>query len=266
MIDLGFIGGTGFYKFFEGTKEVEVKTEYGDPSSPITIAEWAGKTIGFLPRHGREHEYLPHRVPYTANVAAMKELGAKQILGFNVVGSLSERVGKGHFLLIDQFIDLTWGRNWSVFDKPGGAHADCAEPYCHRLRKEALSSLEGVDEVVHPDATAVIINGPRFQTKAESRLYNSWGADVINMTQSTEASVARELEMCYVNLSYCTDYGVISEVIKPESGEPPILHREIVEEFQNNIHRVEPVVRKVVAALTDDAACHCRSAMDGCWL
>lgn len=120
-------------------------------------------------------------------------------------------------------------------------------------------------ETVHPNATALIINGPRFQTKAESRLYNSWGADVINMTQSTEASVARELEMCYVNLSFCTDYGVISEDLAPESGDAPVRHQDVVAYFGKNVDRVQSMVRKTVAALADDADCGCRSALDRSW-
>ncbi|MGW5645934.1 MTAP family purine nucleoside phosphorylase [Saccharopolyspora sp. NPDC003752] len=266
MIDIGIIGGTGFYKFFDQSEQVTVTTKYGDPSAPITITEWAGKTIGFLPRHGRNHEYLPHRVPYPANLAALHDLGAQQILGFNVIGSLSPEVGKGHFVLIDQLIDLTWGRNWTIFDEPGGAHADAAHPYCERLRRQAIEALKDTDEVVHPRATAAVINGPRFQTKAESRMYRNWGADVINMTQSTEASLARELELCYVNLSYCTDYGVISEDLAPESGDAPVKHVDVVAQFQRNLHRVEPVVRTVTQALRDDPSCGCRSALDGCWV
>ncbi|MFE0424912.1 MTAP family purine nucleoside phosphorylase [Streptomyces sp. NPDC058953] len=266
MIDLGIIGGTGFYKFFESSGEEVVKTPYGDPSAPVTLATWEGKRIGFIPRHGRNHQYSPHRVPYTANVAALKKLGARQILGFNVVGSLSAKVSKGHFLLIDQFIDLTWGRHWTTFDRPNGAHADLAEPYCGRLRSLAIDALADTSEIVHPTATALIINGPRFQTKAESRLYNSWGVDVINMTQSTEASVARELEVCYANLSFCTDYGVISEDLAPESGDAPVRHQDVVESFNGNIDRVERAVRKTVAALTEDSECGCRSALDRSWL
>ncbi|SCF06440.1 5'-methylthioadenosine phosphorylase [Micromonospora haikouensis] len=266
MIDLGIIGGTGFYKFFESTGERIVETPYGEPSAPVTLATWGGKRIGFIPRHGLHHEYLPHRVPYPANVAALKELGARQILGFNVVGSLSEHVSKGHFLLIDQFIDLTWGRDWTIFDRANGAHADLADPYCGRLRAQAIEALSDSPEVVHPKATALIINGPKFQTKAESRLYNSWGADVINMTQSTEATVAREMELCYVNLSFCTDYGVISEDLAPESGDPPVRHRDVVAYFNDNVARVEAAVRATVAALEDDAECGCRSALEGCWL
>jgi 5'-methylthioadenosine phosphorylase len=264
LIDLGIIGGTGFYDFFEKTEDVSVSTRYGEPSSPITVTEWGGKTIGFLPRHGRRHQFLPHRVPYPANLAALAELGARQVLGFNVIGSLSPNIGKGHFVLIDQLIDCCWGRDWTIFDGPGGAHADTAEPYCARLRGLAIDSLDGTDETVHPRATAVVINGPRFQTKAESRMYRSWGGDVINMTQSTEAAVARELELCYVNLSYCTDYGVISEDLSPDSGDPPVRHRDIVAQFQRNMGRVEPVVRTVVEALRDDPDCGCRNALDGC--
>lgn len=265
MIDLGIIGGTGFYKFFESVREQKVETPYGEPSAPVTLATWEGKRIGFLPRHGLHHQHSPHRVPYPANVAALKKLGARQILGFNVVGSLSEKVSKGHFLLIDQFIDMTWGRQWTTLDRPNGAHADLAEPYCGRLRSLAIHALSDSPETVHPSATALIINGPRFQTKAESRLYNSWGADVINMTQSTEASVARELEMCYVNLSFCTDYGVISEDLAPESGDPPVRHQDVVRYFGENVDRVQSMVRKTVAALSDDADCGCRSALDRSW-
>jgi 5'-methylthioadenosine phosphorylase len=265
VIDLGIIGGTGFYKFFESAGEEVVQTPYGEPSAPITIATWEGKRIGFIPRHGLHHEHLPHRVPYAANVAALKQAGARQILGFNVVGSLSEKVSKGHFLLIDQFIDMTWGRQWTTMDRPSGAHADLAEPYCNRLRSSAIAALADSSEVVHPTATALIINGPRFQTKAESRLFNSWGADVINMTQSTEASVAREMEMCYVNLSFCTDYGVISEDLAPESNDPPVRHHDVIEYFNENVARVEVMVRKTVAALDDDSGCGCRSALDRSW-
>ncbi|MFF5632695.1 MTAP family purine nucleoside phosphorylase [Streptomyces sp. NPDC012623] len=265
MIDLGIIGGTGFYKFFENAGEEIVKTPYGDPSAPVTLATWEGKRIGFIPRHGLHHQHSPHRVPYPANVAALKMLGARQILGFNVVGSLSAKVSKGHFLLIDQFIDLTWGRQWTIFDRPNGAHADLAEPYCGRLRSLANNALAGTPEIVHPNATALIINGPRFQTKAESRLYNSWGVDVINMTQSTEASVARELEMCYVNLSFCTDYGVISEELAPESGDLPVRHQDVVTYFNQNIDRVQSMVRSTVAALDDDTECGCRSVLERSW-
>jgi 5'-methylthioadenosine phosphorylase len=267
LIDLGIIGGTGFYEFFEQRERLEVGTRYGDPSSPVTVADWGGKRIGFVARHGERHQYLPHRVPYSANIAALRELGARQILGFNVIGSLSPKIDRGHFVLIDQFIDLTWGRShWTVFDRPGGAHADVAEPYCARSRADAAAALADCGETVHTRATAVVINGPRFQTKAESRLYAAWGGDVINMTQSTEASVARELEACYVNLSYCTDNGVIAGELHADRPEPPILHREIVAEFQRNRHRIEPVMRTVVEALRDDPSCPCLSAMDGCLL
>ncbi|TWG11479.1 MTAP family purine nucleoside phosphorylase [Actinoplanes teichomyceticus] len=266
MIDLGIIGGTGFYRFFEDVESLTVETPYGEPSAPVTVCTWAGRRIGFLPRHGMHHQYAPHQVPYPANVAALKQLGARQILGFNVVGSLSAHVAKGHFLLLDQFIDMTWARNATIFTGLSGAHADLAEPYCARLRRLAIAALADTGEVVHPKATALVINGPRFQTKAESRLFNSWGADVINMTQSSEATVARELEMCYVNLSYCTDYGVIAEDIAPASGDAPVRHIDVVSEFQANIGRVEPMIRRTVEALTDGPDCPCRTALDGCWL
>ncbi|HYZ77833.1 MAG TPA: MTAP family purine nucleoside phosphorylase [Gaiellaceae bacterium] len=264
MIDIGVIGGTGFYRFFASRDEVRAETPYGPPSAPVTIAEFAGRTVGFVPRHGRHHEHLPHRVPYRANLAALKELGASQIVGFNVVGSLSPQVKKGDFLVMDQFIDVTWGRAETIFDGSDGAHADLADPYCGRLRALVLDALRDSDETIHDRATVLVINGPRFQTKAENRWYSTLGADAINMTQSTEAMLARELELCYVNLSYCTDYGVIADELAPESGDEPIVHQEIVDEFQRNLPRVERVVAAALAAIPPEADCRCRHALDGC--
>lgn len=265
-IDLGVIGGSGFYSFFEQAEDVTMQTEFGTPAAPVTLVEWGGRSIGFLPRHGRDHSYLPHRVPYAANLAALRDLGARQILAFNLIGSLSEHIGKGEIVLVDQFIDLTWGRNWTVFDGPGGAHADLAEPFCPSMRSSAINILANTTETVHPRATSMVINGPKFQTKAESKLYHSWGADVINMTLSTEAAIARELELCYANLSYCTDYGVLTEDVNPQADDEPVLHSTIVEQFRRDLPHIEPVVRAVIESVNDEPDCPCRSALAGCWI
>lgn len=264
-IDLGIIGGSGFYEFFQDTekREIERATEYGAPAAPVTLTTWQGRRVGFLPRHGPGHRFLPHRVPYAANLAALRDLGARQVLGVNAVGSLSPRIGKGDFVLVDQFVDLTWGRHETIFEGPGGGHADLAEPYCPVLRQRAVAALSGSGEVIHPTATSIVINGPKFQTRAESKLYHSWGGDVINMTQATEAAIARELELCHVNVSYCTDYGVLDEETNPNADDEPVIHATIVEEFRRNQHRVEAVVRAMVAAFGDTETCRCRRAMEG---
>jgi 5'-methylthioadenosine phosphorylase len=264
-IDLGIIGGSGFYNFFEQSGQLETPTtEFGTAAGPVTLAEWGGRSIGFLPRHGLGHAFLPHQVPYAANLAALRDLGAGQIFGFNLVGSLSPKIGKGDFVFVDQFIDMTWGRKETIFDGAGGAHADLAEPFCATMRKIALDAVADTTETVHPHATALVINGPKFQTKAESKLYHAWGAEVINMTMSTEAALARELELCYMNLSYCTDYGVLTDETNPHADDEPVLHSTIIQEFTRNMDRVEQVVDRVVTALADTPDCACRTAMEGC--
>lgn len=263
-IDLGLIGRHFFDDGLDIEQQVSPTTRWGSPSSPITIANIEGVRVGILHRHGNRNEFLPHQVPYAANVAALANLGATDVLAFTVVGSLSREVRRGDFLLCDQYIDFTWGRQRTIFDGNGGAHANMAEPFCERLRGRALSALRSeTSETVHPRATSAVINGPKFQTKAESRYYAKVGADVINMTQSTEAALAREMELCYVNVSLCTDYGVLGDAIGAADNEGPVASDDVVGYLAANTARVTNIVRYVIPSLTSDPTCACRVALEG---
>lgn len=258
---LAIIGGTGFYKLLDDAQQVEVDTPYGSPSAPVTLAEVGGRTVAFLPRHGHHHDFLPAEVPYRANLWALKELGVRQIIAFNTVGSLQPDYRKGDFVLADQFVDRTSGRQDTYFSGDTGAHISSATPYCARIRTRAFDALKGVDATVHPTGTVVVIQGPRFSTAAESRWFSSEGWHLVNMTQYPEVVLARELELCYANLSYVTDYDVAAaEVVGREKAEA-VSHHGVLRAFNADSDRVLDFVRRIVEAVTDDPSCSCRTAL-----
>jgi 5'-methylthioadenosine phosphorylase len=259
---IGIIGGTGFYDYFGDSEEVVVETPYGAPSSALSVSQIAGQRIAFLPRHGRDHEFLPANVPYKANLWALRELGATRVLGFNTVGSLQPSVRKGDFVLCDQFVDRTSGRADTFFDGPNGAHVSTAEPYCPNMRATALEALRGRPETFHPGGTVVVIQGPRFSTRAESAWYSQMGWHVINMTQYPEVTLARELELCYLNLSYVTDYDVAAREVVAGTDEP-VSHAMVIREFNNRESAVGEVLRSLIPAFGVAESCPCRSALTG---
>lgn len=261
--EFAIIGGTGFYTFLDGAEQVHPDTPHGKPSAPISIASISGKTVAFLPRHGDHHDYLPSEVPYRANLWALKELGVRQIVAFNTVGSLQPAYRKGDFVLVDQFVDRTWGRADSYFSGTTGAHISSADPYCSRMRDLAYQALAGADATVHPSGTVVVIQGPRFSTRAESRWFSSQGWHLVNMTQYPEVVLARELEVCYANLSYITDYDVAAaEVVGVERAEA-VSHHGVLKAFSADSDRVLDMVRRIVGALPEKAACSCQSSLSG---
>jgi 5'-methylthioadenosine phosphorylase len=258
---LAIIGGTGFYKFLDGARQVECDTPYGSPSAPITLGEIDGHAVAFLPRHGNNHDFLPSEVPYRANLWALKELGARQFVAFNTVGSLQPAYRKGDFVLVDQFVDRTSGRQDTYFTGDTGAHISSAAPYCPRVRALAYTALEGADATVHPSGTVVVIQGPRFSTAAESRWFSSEGWHLVNMTQYPEVVLARELEVCYANLSYVTDYDVAAaEVVGAEKSDA-VSHHGVLRAFNAESDRVLEIVRRIVKAVPDDPSCSCRTAL-----
>jgi 5'-methylthioadenosine phosphorylase len=259
-VSVAIIGGTGFYEFLPGAEEVSVDTPYGSPSAPVSISEVGGRRVAFIPRHGRKHTFLPSEVPYRANLWALKEIGARQIVAFNAVGSLQPNYKRGHFVIADQFVDRTWGRADTFFGGGKGAHVSSADPYCERLRGLAYASLrEGVG-TVHPTGTIVVIQGPRFSTRAESAWFTSQGWHLVNMTQYPEAVLARELELCYMNLSYVTDYDVGAPEVAAEK-EMPVSHHEILLQFSLGSSRVREVLHRLVPVLIDDKDCVCHRAL-----
>jgi 5'-methylthioadenosine phosphorylase len=206
---IGVIGGSGLYQLFDEGNErtIDVDTPYGAPSSAIRVASIGGRSVAFLPRHGAGHTVPPHAINYRANVWALASLGVKAIVSTAAVGGLTADFSPGCFALPDQFIDRTWGRRDTFFDGDGTGvqHLAAAEPYCPVLRDGAIAALLGIGEDVRPRATAVVIQGPRFSTRAESAWFRQAGAHIVNMTQYPEVALAAELNVGLVNLSFVTD-------------------------------------------------------------
>ncbi len=253
--EIGIFGGSGFYSLLDNVQEVTVETPYGAPSDKIAIAEIAGKRVAFLPRHGKQHQYPPHIINYRANLWAMKSLGVKQIIGPCAAGSLQADVRPGEFVVVDQFVNRTWGRKDTFFEGPVTRHLPAAEPYCARMRKAAIAGAKKVGITVHETGTVVVIQGPRFSTKSESREFSKNGWEVINMTQYPEGWLARELGICYVNIALITDYDVGLE------GNPeikPVTHEEVLKVFDTNNDKLRNLLFTMIENLTDDPECSCR--------
>ncbi len=254
---VGIFGGSGFYSFLENVREIKVETPYGPPSDKVTLGEVGGKTVAFLPRHGRDHSLPPHVINYRANVWAMKSLGITDIIGPNACGSLQAHIKPGHFVVCDQFVDRTTGRKDTFYDGPVTTHVSAADPYCPILREHAVGVCRqrGVD--VHDRGTVVVIQGPRFSTKAESRWFTGMGWEVINMTQYPECYLARELEISYVNISVITDYdaGLIGDDARPVTND------EVLEVFTANIERLRDVLLTMIETLPDTSASPARNCL-----
>lgn len=205
---IGVIGGSGVYSVegFEGASWVKVRTPWGKPSDEVLVGRLNGLPMAFLPRHGRGHVHTPTSVPYRANIDALKRLGCTDVLAVSAVGSLRIDYAPGDFVLVDQYIDRTFSREKSFFGPGCVAHVALAHPTCPRFGDEVLSAARAASVKVHKGGTYVAMEGPQFSTLAESRLYRSWGADVIGMTGMPEAKLAREAELCYASLAMVTDY------------------------------------------------------------
>ncbi len=255
---IGVFGGTGFYDLLGESRQTEVDTPYGSPSAPFTIGSVEGVEVAFLPRHGLDHQYPPHRIPYRANAWAMKELGVERIIGPCAVGSLSERFAPGHLVVTDQLVDRTYARDVTFFDGPDVAHISFADPFCSELRPLAVEACRNAGAVTHDGGTNVIIQGPRFSTRAESRWYAQSGFDVINMTQIPEVQLARELEMCYVNIAVITDYDVGVEGHEHET----VTHQAVMELFAQTLDTLKAAVLGLIPhAATTPRDCECAQAL-----
>jgi 5'-methylthioadenosine phosphorylase len=245
--EIGVIGGSGFYSLLEDVREIKVDTPYGPPSDSVFLADVAGRAVAFLPRHGRRHTIPPHRVPYRANVWAMRSLGVKAVISPCAAGSLQANVKPGDFVVCDQFVDRTSGRDQTFFDGPIVTHVSAAEIYDPELRRIAIATIRANDIPVHERGTVVVIQGPRFSTKSESKWFSDAGWEVINMTQYPEAYLCRELGMAVVNISLITDYdaGVIE-------GTEAVNALSVLEVFELNAARIRKVVLDMIAAFPAD--------------
>ena len=247
LAEIGVFGGSGFYSLLEDVREIKVDTPYGAPSDSFFLAEVGGRSVAFLPRHGRRHTIPPHGVPYRANVWAMRSLGVKAVISPCAAGSLQREVAPGDFVVCDQFVDRTRGRADTFFDGPIVSHVSSAEIYDPTLRAIAIDVIREHDIPVHERGTVVVIQGPRFSTKAESKWFSDAGWEVINMTQYPEAYLCRELGMAVVNISLITDYdaGVIegTEVVNALS---------VLEVFERNASRIQKVVLDMIKRFPGD--------------
>jgi 5'-methylthioadenosine phosphorylase len=256
--EIGVFGGSGFYSFLEDVEQVEVETPYGKPSAPFTIGEIGGKSVAFLPRHGLNHELPPHAIPYRANVWAMKKLGVRRIIGPNASGALKAELELGEFVVCDQFVDRTSGREDTFYDGPETTHVSAADPYCPDLRALLVEAAGELGIPVVHGGTVVTIQGPRFSTRAESCWFQDAGWDVINMTAYPEGYLARELELCYANVSMVTDHDVGVE------GTEPVSHERVLEVFTENNERLRELLLATIPRIPPQPEEHlCATALRG---
>jgi len=257
---IGLIGGTGFYQFFEGrTEEIEVKTKFGLPSDKITIGNLFGKEVAFLPRHGKKHQLPPHKIPYQANIAAMKKLGVERIIAPSAVGSLKTDIKPGDFVVCDQFIDQTKKREDTFFNGPKVAHIEMAYPYCPELRKVALAQAEKLKIKIHPKGTVIVIEGPRFSTLADSIRFSQMGGDLINMTQYPEVVLASELGICYLNISLVTDYDA---GIYTKTKAKPVSIEQVLSNFRKNTGKLKKLISFIIENMPEEKECECQKKAD----
>jgi 5'-methylthioadenosine phosphorylase len=244
---LGVIGGSGFYTFFEsGVRNIDVDTPYGRPSAPVTVGAIGEHEVAFLPRHGAMHQFSAHTVPYRANMWALRKLGVRRVFGPCAVGSLNPDNGPGAVVVPDQLIDRTNGRADTYFDS-GAVHVDFADPYCPTLR----AAVTGLPDVVD-GGTMVVIQGPRFSTRAESRWFASAGFGLVNMTGYPEAALARELEICYAAIALVTD---LDAGVTAGEGVKAI---EVFAEFEKNMELFKELVRAAIGRVAVERTCtHC---------
>lgn len=263
LADIGVIGGSGFYEFFDdptGVREIDVTTPYGPPSDPPVVGDVAGRQVAFLARHGKGHRLPPHRVNYRANLWALRSLGVRQVLGPCAVGSLRLEHGPGTLVVPDQLVDRTDHRIQTFYDGPpaGVVHVGFADPYCPVGRATAVEVARDAGWSPVDGATLVVVEGPRFGTRAESQFHAAMGWTVVGMTGHPEAILARELALCYTSLALVTDHDAGVE------GGPAVTHEAVLEVFAQNVDRLRSLVVSVVAALPIPTSCQrCPRALDG---
>ena len=257
--DIGVFGGSGFYRFLDQVEEVALETPYGPPSAAITIGEIETRRVAFIPRHGVHHEIPAHRVNYRANVWAMKELGVSRLLGPGAVGALRADLELGEFVVCDQFVDRTRGRADTFYDGPEATHVSAADPFCPDLRPLVVETASRLGIRVRDGGTIVVVQGPRFSTRAESAWFQAAGWDVVGMTAYPECFLARELELCYAVISMVTDYDVgVREGHAAASGDA------VMEVFQGNLERLRTLLFEVIPHIEPPQVEHlCATALRG---
>jgi 5'-methylthioadenosine phosphorylase len=257
---IGVFGGTGFYKFLDDVEEMPVATPYGPPSAPVRLGRVEGVEVAFMPRHGDEHTLPPHRINYRANLWAMQEVGVRRIIGPAACGSLKPELTPGTFVVCDQFLDRTQARESTFYDGPQTTHVSAADPFCADLGQVLASSAEQLGIPAVQGGTVVVIQGPRFSTRAESRWFAAAGCDVVNMTQYPECWLARELELCYASVALVTDYDVGLE------GSPdvePVSTEAAFAAFRENLDKLRDLLFHAIPRIGPQPQDACATALSG---
>ncbi|MFH0969967.1 MAG: S-methyl-5'-thioadenosine phosphorylase [Candidatus Diapherotrites archaeon] len=252
---IGILGGSGIEDadMLSDVERRKVHTPYGSPSDLVTVGKFNGERVAFLSRHGRGHVINPSNVNYRANIFALKEVGVTHVVSVSAVGSLQDNIHPGQFVLPDQFIDRTTQRKATFFDGSQVAHVSMADPFCPVLRSALKSSLSRLNIPHYSTGTYVCIEGPRFSTKAESKLFQSWGGTIIGMTLFPEVVLAREAELCYATLSLVTDYDSFRDF--------PVTAGEVTRVMQSNVCMARKVLKDVISFFDKEQSCACGSAL-----
>jgi 5'-methylthioadenosine phosphorylase len=254
--EIGIIGGSGFYSLAEDFDEVVVETPFGPPSDALMVGTVSGRLVAFLPRHGRHHHLPPHRINYRANLWALRSLGVRQIVAPCAVGGLRADLGPGTLVVPDQLVDHTSGRVQTFYDD-GAVHVSTADPYCPHGRAVALTAARAARWSPLDGATLVVIEGPRFSTRAESRWFAGNGWEIVGMTAHPEAVLARELALCYTTIALVTD---LDAGVEHGTG---VTHNEVLEVFGRNVARLRSLLLDIIPALPQERTCDCPNALDG---
>lgn len=256
--EIGVIGGSGLYRMAElrEVEEVTIETPFGSPSAPITLGTLQGVRVAFLPRHGLHHQFSPSAVPARANFWALKQLGVRRVVSISAVGSMREGIAPLDLVVPDQIFDRTVRRPRSFFEETGPVvHVALDEPFCPDLRQALAEAATRVGARVHRGGTYICIEGPQFSTKAESRIYRTWGVDVIGMTAMPEARLAREAELCFAILALVTDYDVW------HLSEEPVNVATVIQNLQRNVQAAQAVLRELIPQLPKETTCRCGDAL-----
>lgn len=261
-IALGILGGSGLYEMsgLENIERVSVDTPFGAPSSEITIGTLEGTRVGFLARHGAGHYLTPGEVNYRANIYALKMLGAKKVVSVSACGSLREDFAPGNIVIPDQLFDFTKGRKTSFFGDGFVAHVGVADPFCPEFSGQVYEAVKKTEANVRKGGKAITIEGPRFSTKGESQIYRGWGLDLIGMTTSPEAFLAREAELCYAVMFHITDYDVWHQTEEVVSVEL------VFEILKKNISLTQKSIRELAKTLTEERTCACQNALENAFI
>jgi 5'-methylthioadenosine phosphorylase len=255
--EIGVLGGSGFYSLLEDAEERWVETPFGLTSDSVAIGEIEGRQVAFMPRHGRDHTLPPHMINYRANLWALRSLGVTRVVAPCAAGSLSKDVHPGDFVVCDQVVDRTTKRRDTFYDGPETTHVSLADPYCPELRSVVMEAGRDLGLHIHPTGTMVVIEGPRFSTKAESAFYSGQGWTTITMTQYPEVVLARELEMCFTGIALITDYdaGV--------TGTEPVSAAMVLKVFKESNDKLRELLVRVVGAIPSERSCPCGTALAG---